>query len=109
MRIVKPETEEDVIAKFAAEVEMDSKYEASVVSDIEARLARLRGESVHGEVGESSKDFLSSSAQQSTKIDSLTYENLRSFKLYHINTPSSNNSHVTILLHWTIGIVVSLT
>jgi len=42
-RNVKPETEADIIAKFATEVELDSKYDASVVNDIEARLAKLRG------------------------------------------------------------------
>ncbi|ODM93165.1 Abscission/NoCut checkpoint regulator [Orchesella cincta] len=49
MRNVKPQTEDDIIAKFSAEVEMDSKYEAGVVRDIEERLARLKGEPTAGQ------------------------------------------------------------
>lgn len=43
-RNIKPETEADLIAKYTTEVALDSKYEKGVVSDIEARLARLRGD-----------------------------------------------------------------
>ncbi|CAL8080733.1 unnamed protein product [Orchesella dallaii] len=49
LKNVKPQTEEDIIAKFSAEVEMDSKYEAGVVRDIEERLARLKGEPAAGQ------------------------------------------------------------
>lgn len=41
----KPQTEEDVITKFAAEVELDRNYETSLTQDIEERIAKLKGES----------------------------------------------------------------
>jgi hypothetical protein len=38
----KPETEDDLVARYSEEVNLDKNYQTQVVGDIESRLAKLR-------------------------------------------------------------------